>query len=587
MRDTTSTPLVLWICAAVCAHFMFAEGGGVVAEVHDDHSFLKHMGSQIRDQVRNSEQTFEVGTVSDSVAKPEAKPPEPPPPPKVEKKRDEIEKKDIALEKKKPEPPKPDAPKKQPELVKVVMVPKDPAKALEPPPIPLKDKRIAVKQHVTPAQEDNPEARFIGDEANHVKEESVATVTSHDQDDKNPTPGGNHAGPNGQPGDSERSRIADSEEHKGEQNRRPGERGTEFDVQRMPMPERPMGPVAIKAQASQEPPRAGGDGRTPQEAKAATQPELAQGGAAPPSPDVGQSADGNWSFNPVRPGAGIGSALEPGQGTTARSNPAPGQTKWLGLGGQVGPGQINLNLTQRGVVAVVGQDELRKEREADGERRRSEHRGSWQASNFERWRNAIENYVSTVKPGNQTALNTARSPFGTYLVQIHNRIHPIFADNFLGSLDNLPKEHPLNNQRLITKLEIVVTKDGRVIKMGVVKPSGVTAFDIAALDSVQRASPFGPAPSAILSGDGNVYLHWEFHREEAIACTTMNAYPYILNNAPKPVDPGNLPPVVPPGDPERPAPTQERGAPPPVNINESRQGRNDRPLDKLSNGAPG
>ena len=141
MRET-STPLILWICAAVCAHFMFAEGGGVVAEVHDDHSFLKHMGSQIREKVRDSEQTFEVGTVSDSAAKPEEKPPEPPPP-KPEKKPDE--KKDVAII----PPKKPDAAKPPPEkkeVVKVVVTPKDPAKALEPPPVPLKDKRIAVKQ---------------------------------------------------------------------------------------------------------------------------------------------------------------------------------------------------------------------------------------------------------------------------------------------------------------------------------------------------------------------------------------------------------------------------------------------------------
>jgi hypothetical protein len=84
-----------------------------------------------------------------------------------------------------------------------------------------------------------------------------------------------------------------------------------------------------------------------------------------------------------------------------------------------------------------------------------------------------------------------------------------------------------------------------------------------------------------------VYLHWEFHREEAIACTTMNAYPYILNNAPPAAPPGGLPPNAPPGNPERTPPTQERGAPPPANINESRQGLREAPQEKLSNGAPG
>ena len=229
---------------------------------------------------------------------------------------------------------------------------------------------------------------------------------------------------------------------------------------------------------------------------------------------------------------------------------------------------MNINLSHTGMVAAVGVDQLRKERVADGERRKSEHRGSWTASNFERWRNAIENYVSTVKPGNQTALNTAAVPFASYLNTIHNRIHPIFADSFLGSLGNLPRTHPMNNPKMVTRLEIVVSpKEGRIVKMGIVKTSGITAFDVAALDSVHRAQPFGPAPGAIVSPDGNVYLHWEFHRDEVFACSTMHARPFMLNTPAKPpVEP------EPPGGPNPKSPTHERGAPPPVNINESREG---------------
>jgi TonB family protein len=238
----------------------------------------------------------------------------------------------------------------------------------------------------------------------------------------------------------------------------------------------------------------------------------------------------------------------------------------LGLGGQPGPGQVNLNLSHTGVVAAVGADQLRKEREADGERRKSEHRGSWVASSFERWRNAIENYVSSVKPGNQTALNTAAVPFATYLNTIHNRIHPLFADSFLGSLGGLPTGHPLNEPKLKTRLEIVVSKDGHVVKMGVVRTSGITAFDIAALDAVNRAQPFGPAPGAIISPDGNVYLHWEFWRDEVFACSTMNARPFILNTPASPPQTPEPPGAAPKGP-------QERGAPPPVNTREMREGR--------------
>jgi hypothetical protein len=209
------------------------------------------------------------------------------------------------------------------------------------------------------------------------------------------------------------------------------------------------------------------------------------------------------------------------------------------------------------VVASVGVDTLRRERAADGERRRTAHRGSWNSSSFERWRPAIENYVSSVRPGNQTALNTARVPFGTYLVSIHNRIHPIFADSFLDSLDGLPAGSPMNDPKIYTSLEIVLDREqGRLVKMGVTRTSGITAFDIAALDAVYRSQPFGKPPEAILSADGNVYLHWEFHRNPVFACSTMNARPYMLNRPPSLQPPSA--PTKPPGQPTDP---RERGVP--------------------------
>src|SRR5206468_12259008 len=93
--------------------------------------------------------------------------------------------------------------------------------------------------------------------------------------------------------------------------------------------------------------------------------------------------------------------------------------------------------------------------------------------------------------------------------------------------------------------------DGHVVKMGVTRTSGITPFDIAALDSVQRASPFGKPPKAIESPDGNVYFHWEFHRDPVFACSTINARPYLLNTPPpsEPTEPKTPAPPFPGGDP--------------------------------------
>jgi hypothetical protein len=137
-------------------------------------------------------------------------------------------------------------------------------------------------------------------------------------------------------------------------------------------------------------------------------------------------------------------------------------------------------------------------------------------------------------------------PFATYLNHIHNRLHPIFALSYLDFLDGLPGSAGLHDNEMATNLEIVLSQaNGSIVKMGVTRTSGVTAFDIAALDSVQRASPFGAPPPSIVSPDGNVYLHWAFHRN-AEACSTFNSRPFLLKVEPK-AAPAEIAPLVPPG----------------------------------------
>jgi TonB family protein len=554
-RDVT-IPLGLWICAAIGAHFLFGTGGLVVAQVHDDRSELWALARQASNLAMQADQTFDL-SLGDSNG--ESAPPPPPTAPPVVP----------PLPKTAPTasvtPPKaPDAERKVDKRIALVEKKVDEKPPAVLPPEPLKDRRIAVRQHAAPNQDDNPNANYIADDANHVDHETRATQTSHDRDDLAPTPGGNHPGSDPQPGDSERTRIAENEKRAGEKNRAPGERGTDFDVLHEPrIPKSgtatPSRLVATFRTNTDETGSSRPASQEPNHSEAAS-----PGSAAAASPEVESASGDNWTFNPAREGPQAGAA--PGQAPGSEGASLPGGKMWSlpGLGQSGPPGALNTNLGISQVAAVVGSDNLTRLREADGERRRSEHRGSWIASNFDRWRTAIENYVSTVKPGNQTALNAARSPFATYLNGMHNRIHPIFADTFLTSLDGLPSNHPLNDQTLVTLLEIVLTPTGHLKKMGVVKTSGVTAFDIAALDAVDRAQPFGPPPKAIISGDGNVYLQWEFHRDEVYACSTMGARPYIL---PSPGGDHEQPP-----QPAQPPPARGRERNVPVESNDAREG---------------
>lgn len=528
MRREVGIPLLLWAAAAAWIHTMFGGGGYAVARLHDDQNDVLAFSGRVREKVKQSEQVISVDWDEGNGDTQDA-PGEAPLPPDAQKvqKKDDAQKDAVSV----PEPPKAKPPEPKPPIP--ILPAKEQPKPPPPPPPEMlqQEKRIAVKQHAKPNQEDNPNAKHIAEDANHVEKESVATQTSHDQDDPNPTPAGQHAGAAGSVGNGEKTRIADSTEHKGEKNKAPGDRGTEFDIQKEPAA-RPLTALSLPKLRS-DLPKSGGDGRPA--GAAAQAPRAAQNPESSSSPEV-QSGPGGWSFKAFQPGSGAEArATDSGStGQSAKGAEKASKTQWLGLGGKPGPGQINLNLSHDGVVASVGEQQLHKERVNDGERRLSQHRGSWQGSSLERWRSAIENYVATVKPGNQTSLNAARVPFATYLLAIHLRIHPIFADTFLDSIENLPPTHPLSDKKLMTRLEIILSpKDGSITRMGVARPSGVTAFDLAALDAVQRASPFGPAPGAIVSTDGKVYLHWEFHRDES-ACTTANARPYMLNLPPAP-----------------------------------------------------
>jgi len=114
---------------------------------------------------------------------------------------------------------------------------------------------------------------------------------------------------------------------------------------------------------------------------------------------------------------------------------------------------------------------------------------------------------------------------------MHEHIHPIFMDALTRWASSLPNHAPVAD--LQVGLEMVIAKDtGRIVRMGVFRPSGTTTFDRIALDTVDRAAPFGPAPDVIASPDGNVYVHWDFHSDPTLACMPINARPYILQHAP-------------------------------------------------------
>src|SRR5690606_30015501 len=117
---------------------------------------------------------------------------------------------------------------------------------------------------------------------------------------------------------------------------------------------------------------------------------------------------------------------------------------------------VHLKLGYSQLEGVIGADVLAEERELYAEERRSRRVGKSHAEDFREFRSAIENFVSNVKVGNQTALNARRSPFAAYIQRVHLRSHEA-CHELVASLPSDPAHSDLD---LITRLEIVLEPDG-------------------------------------------------------------------------------------------------------------------------------
>ena len=134
-------------------------------------------------------------------------------------------------------------------------------------------------------------------------------------------------------------------------------------------------------------------------------------------------------------------------------------------------------------------------------------------------------------PGARRPLGTyeTRLAFARYVLAMHSKIHPVFADSYLSSIEGLPVDHSLNRPDIDTLVEIVLRgSDGAILGLGVVLSSGADEFDAAALEAVERASPFGAPSAETLSADGTMRMEWHFFRSPTVACSTINAVPFLF-----------------------------------------------------------
>ena len=144
--------------------------------------------------------------------------------------------------------------------------------------------------------------------------------------------------------------------------------------------------------------------------------------------------------------------------------------------------------------------------------------------NEEALRAALENYLPHVQPGNHTSVNARAAPHATYIARMHRSIHPRWADSFIPRLAlNYSSRDPINDRSLEAVIEIVIdAESGEVVQAGPARPSGHEVFDATAISIAQSIGDQPDPPEAIISPDGNVYIHWTFWRDRR-RCGTFGA----------------------------------------------------------------
>jgi TonB family protein len=434
-----------------------------------------------------------------------------------------------------PTPPQP-APQPEPQPA----APQPPPQAAPPP-----DQRAAVDQHSQNPDQPNPDAQYIAEEDNTVEEETVAQITSATHDDATPSPGPpqDDAVQADAPGDSADQVVADMRDTDGSDERRP----TPDEAERRDPDDATSDPShSLHPQAAAQ----GTDAASDDE-------QHVESGTPSLGDESGQRALGGQPMQEVLISDGFGSytVLVPTPGTSGDGGGSVGGHRREGSGtGTSGHGMYaghvgreggsprehgegeregpQLGVTYTQLEAVYGEEELERERHARLERRRSHARGSSADAVWDRFRAAMENYIAEVRPGNQTALNAAASPFAHFLHDMHVRIHQQYVEHYLASLSMNPDD-PLNDMNMHATLEIAVNPDGSIYRVGIIQTSGQTLFDLGAFTAVWRAQPFPRPPSIILSGDGHAWLHWRFDRGPR-QCGTWNAEPFLLDNGEAP-----------------------------------------------------
>jgi len=125
----------------------------------------------------------------------------------------------------------------------------------------------------------------------------------------------------------------------------------------------------------------------------------------------------------------------------------------------------------------------------------------------------ISEYIPNVKRGGFTSLNTNQFIYYAFFNRINQQIRSRWTNHlsFLGQ--RLPdyRQAQLANKDHVTNIKAVLTSDGKLKKIILVKSSGYAETDLAVTEAIRKAAPFTNPPKGLVEADGLIRLDYSFH----------------------------------------------------------------------------
>ncbi len=125
---------------------------------------------------------------------------------------------------------------------------------------------------------------------------------------------------------------------------------------------------------------------------------------------------------------------------------------------------------------------------------------------------ATDDYLKDVETGLQTMLSTREFIYYSYYARIKERIKQHWEPNIRDRVKMIFRQgrNIASAKDHITQVVITLNRNGELVGIEVITPSGVEALDDAAVQAFRAAAPFPNPPKGLIDEEGEIKIRWDF-----------------------------------------------------------------------------